>query len=531
MHQAFYRKWRPQVFDDVCGQEHITSVLRYEVEHGAFSHAYLFCGSRGTGKTTCAKILAKAVNCESPINGSPCGICASCQAIDSGAATDVLEMDAASNNGVDNIRDIRDEVVYAPSSLKKRVYIIDEVHMLSVSAFNALLKTLEEPPEHVVFILATTELQKLPATIISRCQRFDFRRITTDVLTERLRYIADREQLSLDPEAARMLAKLAQGGMRDAISLLELCSSSSREITPKTVVETVGITGRDSMINTVLAIANRDYEAIFEQIDEVVQSSKDLKVFWQNLIFFYRDLLVVKSTANAARYLDLTDVETEQITALAAKFKKETLLYHCKLLDEALFSIQRANEVKRVIAELTLIRMCDETLDQSNEALLSRIAKLEDAVAIGAFPTRETPKSENNVESARKTEKKEPVKTTEAKTEEPKAAPASTTQKRVLRPLRSWMEAVERLGASDAMLSSFCRAASAYTTEDEKILIRFTSEFALNMAKINGGEDKLRGALSVALRREIPSSALLLEVQANAEKSALDEIIEAANEL
>ena len=214
MHQALYRKWRPKTFDDVCGQEQVTSVLKYETEHRAFSHAYLFCGSRGTGKTTCAKILAKAVNCEHPVNGSPCGTCAACRAIEDGSATDVLEMDAASNNGVDNIRDIRDEVVYAPSSLRYRVYIIDEVHMLSVSAFNALLKTLEEPPEHVVFILATTELQKLPATIISRCQRFDFRRISLDALTGRLTYIAEQEKIGLEPEAARMLAKLAQGGMR-----------------------------------------------------------------------------------------------------------------------------------------------------------------------------------------------------------------------------------------------------------------------------------------------------------------------------
>ena len=210
MHQALYRKWRPQTFDDVCGQEHITSILRYEAEHRAFSHAYLFCGSRGTGKTTCAKILAKVVNCESPVNGNPCGKCEACKAIDSGAATDVLEMDAASNNGVDNIRDIRDEVVYSPAMLRYRVYIIDEVHMLSASAFNALLKTLEEPPEHVVFILATTELQKLPATIISRCQRFDFRRISTEHLMARLAYIAKEENIVLHTDAARMLAKLAQ---------------------------------------------------------------------------------------------------------------------------------------------------------------------------------------------------------------------------------------------------------------------------------------------------------------------------------
>ena len=251
MYQAFYRKWRPRRFDDVCGQEHITSVLRYETEHGAFSHAYLFCGSRGTGKTTCAKILARAVNCEHPEGGNPCGQCAACRAIEEGTTTDVIEMDAASNNGVDNIRDIRDEVVYAPSALKKRVYIIDEVHMLSASAFNALLKTLEEPPAHVVFILATTELHKLPATIVSRCQRFDFRRISMDALISRLTYIAGQEGLELEPEAARMLARLAQGGMRDAISLLELCAGSRGVITPAAVNEAVGSAGREALERTV----------------------------------------------------------------------------------------------------------------------------------------------------------------------------------------------------------------------------------------------------------------------------------------
>ena len=244
MHQALYRKWRPQVFDDVCGQEHITSILKYETENNRFSHAYLFCGSRGTGKTTCAKILAKAVNCESPVNGSPCNKCASCRSIDAGVATDVLEMDAASNNGVDNIRDIRDEVVYSPSALKYRVYIVDEVHMLSGNAFNALLKTLEEPPSHVVFILATTELQKLPSTIISRCQRFDFRRISTDVLVDRLAFISDKEGIEYETDALRVIARLARGGMRDAISLLELCAGTRRKVTVDVVDETVGSGGR-----------------------------------------------------------------------------------------------------------------------------------------------------------------------------------------------------------------------------------------------------------------------------------------------
>ena len=528
MHQALYRKWRPQTFNDVCGQEHITSVLRYEAEHNAFSHAYLFCGSRGTGKTTCAKILAKAVNCESLIDGSPCGECAACRAIDSGAATDVLEMDAASNNGVDNIRDIRDEVVYAPSSLKKRVYIIDEVHMLSVSAFNALLKTLEEPPEHAVFILATTELQKLPATIISRCQRFDFRRISTEALMGRLNYIAEQEGIGLDPEASRMLAKLAQGGMRDAISLLELCAGGNRRVTPEVVSDSVGMTGRDSMVATVNAIAAQDYDVLFAQIEEVVRSSKDLSVFWQNLISFYRDMLVVKATANSAAYLDLTDAESEQIRDAAKKFRRETLLYHCKLLEDALFAMQKANAVKRIVAELTLVRMCDEALDLSNEALLSRIAKLEDAVVLGSFAAKPATVEKPRPEP---TEGVQPVAKMELPVEKTQAKSSDAGEgKRVLRQLRHWMEVVERIGSTDPMMSSFCRAANAYKTEDEKILVRTDSDFAKTMIEQNGGKDRLRAALSAVLKREITDAMLTVEVCATQSASALDEIIRAAEE-
>ncbi len=533
MHQAFYRKWRPQVFDDVCGQEHITSVLKYETEKGAFSHAYLFCGSRGTGKTTCAKILAKAVNCESPKNGSPCGVCSSCQAIDSGAATDVLEMDAASNNGVDNIRDIRDEVVYAPSTLKKRVYIIDEVHMLSVSAFNALLKTLEEPPAHVVFILATTELQKLPATIISRCQRFDFRRISTETLMSRLFYIAEQEGIRLEKDAARALAKQAQGGMRDAISLLELCAGGGREVTLDSVNETVGATGRDSMAETVKAISERNYDALFGVIDEVVRSSKDLLVFWQNLISFYRDMLVVKTTEGADAYLDLTDAESEQLHATAALFRRETLLYHCKLIDEALFAMQRANTVKRIVAELTLVRMCDETMDQSNEALLSRIAKLEDTVALGSYAAprvtaepkqKEEDDNETSAEAPKQEPSPQPIPDSigQAERQEPKA--------RVLRPLRCWMEVVERIGANDPMISSFCHAAKAYAVDEGGVIVRFPSPFALDMIQKDGGRERLRAALSATLKREISDAALVMEVEPPQSKTVLDEIIEAMGE-
>ena len=316
------------------------------------SHAYLFCGSRGTGKTTCAKILAKAVNCASPVNGSPCNKCESCRSIDAGTATDVLEMDAASNNGVDNIRDIRDEVVYTPSSLKYRVYIVDEVHMLSGSAFNALLKTLEEPPAHAIFILATTELHKLPSTIVSRCQRHDFRRISTDTLVSRLAYISDKEGIEYDPGALRIIAKMAQGGMRDAISLLELCAGGRERI---------------------------------GAVENVVRSSKDISAFWQDLISFYRDMLVVKTTKEAKNYLDLTDDEMEKLSAVAALFTKETLLYHCRVLDDTLYSMQKAGFAKRTVAEMALVKMCDMSLEVSNDTLLARLSKLESAVAMGSF--------------------------------------------------------------------------------------------------------------------------------------------------
>ena len=529
MHQALYRKWRPQTFDDVCGQEHITSVLRYEAENGAFSHAYLFCGSRGTGKTTCAKILAKVVNCEHPVNGNPCGTCAACRAIDSGAATDVLEMDAASNNGVDNIRDIRDEVVYSPSALKYRVYIIDEVHMLSISAFNALLKTLEEPPEHVVFILATTELHKLPATIISRCQRFDFRRISTDALVARLEHIAREEGIALDPTAARMLAKLAQGGMRDAISLLELCAGVERKVTPEIVENSVGLTGRGAMLETANAVAARDYDVLLEQIAAVVRSSKDIAVFWQDLISLWRDMMVIKTTKNAATYLDLTDHEMAQMKEVTRKFSKETLLYHCKLMEDALFAMKNYNAVKRVLAEMTLIRMCDASLDTSEEAILSRIAQLEEQMLTGRTFA--------------------PAKAEETKAAAPKAAPApqkaeqtppapvvptipSNAEKRILRPIRNWMEAAERIGRNAPMLAGLVKSARAYTTEDGQVIVRFENSFAMDMMDKDDARDRLRAAVSTVLRREVTDRELIYEVTGKTDaKNVIDEIIEAAEEV
>ncbi len=537
MHQALYRKWRPQVFDDVCGQEHITSVLRYEVEHNALSHAFLFCGSRGTGKTTCAKILAKAANCESPVNGNPCGKCAACVSIDNGSATDVLEMDAASNNGVDNIRDIRDEVVYTPSALKYRVYIVDEVHMLSTSAFNALLKTLEEPPAHVIFILATTELHKLPATIISRCQRFDFRRISLPVLAQRISYIAQQEGFLLESDAAERIAKHAQGGMRDAISLLELCGSARKKIDIQTVNEMIGSSGREGMLPVVRAVAGADYDKIFAVIDEAVSSSRDLTVFWQDLISIYRDMLVLKTTDAAARYLDLTDTETAELQSLCASLSRSTLLAHCKLLEDALFAMQKANAIKRMVAELTLIRMCDPALDTSPESMLSRIARLEDVVAGVPMTLPATPAMSERPASRAPKPKEEntPAPTQKAdKPASPTPAPAPGVPKegegtRVLQRMRGYMNFVERVRRENGMLGSFLPEAKGFTDEQGRVILQFQNDFAISMLKSDTAT--LAAALTAELKRPVSPADIVFEVpskESAVKDTVLDDLLDAA---
>lgn len=503
MHQALYRKWRPKTFDEVCGQEHITSILKQEATEGSFNHAYLFCGSRGTGKTTCAKILSRVVNCENVVGGNPCGKCPSCLAIENGTTTDVLEMDAASNNGVDNIRDIRDEVVYSPSLLKYRVYIVDEVHMLSSSAFNALLKTLEEPPAHAIFILATTELHKLPATIVSRCQRFEFRRIATDALTGRIKYIANEENINIDDGAARLIARYSQGGMRDAISLLELCASTGEEINVNTVNETVGSAGRERMMDIVSAILNKDYDLLFSEIDAVVSSSKDITVFWQDLISLYRDILVVKTVKESSKYLDLTDFEAKKLSELASGFSRELLLYHCKMLEDALYSMQSNGTVKRIVAELCFVKMCDDRLSTSNEALLARINKLEARLAAGV--PIQTERTEQVTEKRESPIPPQPKK----KQPEPTAPKAvNNNSENVKKPLKAWSEALRTVRGLDVSAYAFLKKSRAYSAEDGKIHVLTDATFAVDRPEIKRA---LAAALTDLLERSVADTDIVYE--------------------
>ena len=488
MHQALYRKWRPSTFADVVGQDHITSVLSYEVAEKTLNHAYLFCGSRGTGKTSCAKILAKAANCRHSVNGEPCNKCESCLSIDAGTSLDVLEMDAASNTGVDYIRDIRDEVVFTPSEMSTRVYIIDEVHMLSEGAFNALLKTLEEPPTSVIFVLATTELQKIPATILSRCQRFDFRRISVDDITGRLLYIAKEEDIELETDAARLIAKLSQGGMRDAISLLELCAGEGGKVTTALVEDKAGVCGRESVISVGNLIAAKDYPGIFAAIADIYRSSKDLTVFLNDLISLYRDMLVIRAmrltdaASTDKEILDVSENEFRDLKTLAEKFRYPTMIYHTKLLKEAVVSIGRGAD-KRMTAEITLVRMCSGAAGDSSEALSARIDQLERKIAEGAFALPVQPSAQ---ETPKATEDR-PVQQPAEKKQEMSAPPEQAEE---LTEYYDWMEIVSSYSRFDASTVPFLESCRAFSSV-ESLIIEIYDAMALAMLEKNRAADRI----------------------------------------
>ena len=320
MYQVLYRKWRPKVFSDVVGQPQVTVTLRNELKAGRVSHAYLFTGSRGTGKTTCAKILAKAVNCLNPKDGDPCGKCEICCGIDNGSVLDVSEIDAASNNGVDSIRELREEVNFTPAVAAYRVYIIDEVHMLSAGAFNALLKTLEEPPAHVIFILATTELHKVPATILSRCQRLDFHRIAPETMADRLQYIGEQEGAQIEQEAALMIARLSDGALRDALSLLDQCIGRSKKVTPEIVSDSAGLSGEEYRVQITDAIAQQDTATLLTIVDELHRSSKDMVRLTGELIAHFRNIMLYKTMKNPRGLIIAGAEEQEQIERQAHLF-------------------------------------------------------------------------------------------------------------------------------------------------------------------------------------------------------------------
>lgn len=407
IYQALYRKYRPRTLDEVCGQDHITETLKAQVASGRLSHAYLFIGTRGTGKTSCAKILAKAVNCEHPVNGNPCCQCAACRGIDDGTVMDVVEIDAASNNGVDNIRALRDEAVFSPASVKKRVYIVDEVHMLSIAAFNALLKILEEPPEHLMFILATTELRKVPATILSRCQRYSFRRLDAEVISKRLDYIAAQEGFNLTEGASKLLARLADGGMRDAISLLDQCSSAP-VIDENAVLEATGLAGNRRVADLLSAISKNDAVAALDVFSSLWRDGKDPSSLLSDLCALMRDVLLSELAPRGGVSLMSGAYDAKTISGFARVFTKEELLRNMQRAQDAIAAL-RDSPSPRTCVELCLVSLCDPALNSGIPELLARISRLEAgtppprAPAVEAAPEPEpisVPESEHTYEPA-----------------------------------------------------------------------------------------------------------------------------------
>ena len=357
MYQALYRKWRPQDFSAVYGQPHVTKTLQNQLCSGRISHAYLFTGSRGTGKTTCAKILSKAVNCLSPVDGNPCNECEICRGIDNGSILDVIEIDAASNNGVDNIRDLREEANFTPANAKYRVYIIDEVHMLSIGAFNALLKTLEEPPSHVIFILATTEIHKLPSTILSRCQRFDFKRIAPEDITSRLLYVAEKENVNLTENAANLIARIADGGMRDALSLLDRCFAMGTDIDENAVSDAAGIAGTIHLFSFSEYVANGDFTSSLKLVSKLHSESCDIDSLCTELTLHFRNLMVAKTVSECEGLIVCSKDELASLKERAASLKLSKILDCIEILEQTSKNIKNAAN-KKIQLEAAVIKMC-----------------------------------------------------------------------------------------------------------------------------------------------------------------------------
>lgn len=378
---ALYRKFRPNEFEDVKGQDAIVTTLKNQIRTGRIGHAYLFCGTRGTGKTTVAKIFAKAVNCEKPLEGSPCEECETCRSISAGTSMNVIEIDAASNNGVDNIREIREEVAYRPTEGRYKVYIIDEVHMLSIGAFNALLKTLEEPPEYVIFILATTEAHKIPVTILSRCQRYDFKRISIETISARLNDLIEREGLDVEEKAVRYIAKMADGSMRDALSLLDQCAAFyiGERLTYDHVLEVLGAVDTDVFSKLLRELLARDVKKVIGTVDELMMQGRELSQLAADFTWYLRNLLLIKSSDNME---DVLDVSTENLTQLKEEsqlIENDELIRYIRVFSELTNQLKYATQ-KRVLMEVTFIKLCKPEMETSQDTLLSRIRALEEEV-------------------------------------------------------------------------------------------------------------------------------------------------------
>ncbi|MEE1279523.1 MAG: DNA polymerase III subunit gamma/tau [Oscillospiraceae bacterium] len=483
MHKALYRKWRPQIFEDVIGQDYIVTVLKNQVATGKVGHAYLFTGSRGTGKTTCAKIFSKAVNCECNVNGDPCRSCHICQSVGNGSAIDVVEIDAASHTGVDNIRDIIEESAFLPAVCKYRVYIIDEAHMLSTSAFNALLKIMEEPPAHVIFILATTEVHQVPVTIISRCQRFDFSRIEDSLIVSQLLKVADGEGIQLDEDAAEVIARLADGGMRDALSLFDQCASFDNHVTRSVVSKVSGQADRSFILEMAEAVANENAAVALKLTRQAHSTSLSFSFITSELISFYRDVMIAKSVGCNDSDLFAIGTDLEALSSYAAKMSLSQIMFCLDTLSETLNTLGKS-AYPNVLFEQCMIKLCSPFLISDPEAILARLEKLEKrllSVPADFSPFAAPVKSENMHEAAPQTTENKQIAAPKAP-EAPKApaAPAATPANGK-QPFELWDKVLSALSLSNPPLLGALRQSKAYIEND--IVYIDTNDFSFAILK------------------------------------------------
>ena len=515
MYRVLYRKWRPAVFTDVSGQEHITSTLQNEVSSGRLNHAYLFTGSRGTGKTTCAKILAKAVNCLNPQNGNPCGECEICKGIDDGSILDIVEMDAASNRKIDDIRQIIDEVQFKPAKCKYRVYIVDEVHMLTTEAFNALLKTLEEPPEHVIFILATTEVHKLPQTIRSRCQRFDFHRIPPKAIADRVEYVVSQENAEITESAALMLASVADGALRDALSLLDSCLAVSSHIDEEVVRNAAGLVSKTYLFELATAIINKNPTKSLEIIDRLYSESKDMARLCDELVEHFRALMLIKTIKNPRDILIMSDDEFEQAVTQSDYLSLADIVFYMDVLSRAYQRMGRGTG-DRTELEMALVKLSATELDGTVEALTARVTALEKAVKRGITVNYAQPAQQSvQAEVAQSAS----VPNTQIEVEEPFAKPEPEHKKAPVAkpapevksvaqrasvnldelydnavPFARWVEVVDSLKSVSRSIAAAFAGSTAYESGNY-LLIDTNNELAFDLLRQNGRRAEIKQTL------------------------------------
>ena len=503
---ALYRKFRPQEFEDVKGQEHIVTTLKNQIKADRIGHAYLFCGTRGTGKTTIAKIFAKAVNCQHPEDGSPCGNCPSCKAIAAGSSMNVIEIDAASNNGVDNIREIREEVAYSPAEGKYKVYIIDEVHMLSIGAFNALLKTLEEPPSYVIFILATTEAHKIPVTILSRCQRYDFRRISIGTISGRLTELMEREQVIVEPKAIRYIAKAADGSMRDALSLLDQCIAFylGQELTYDRVLNVLGAVDTEVFSKMLRQIMAKDISGVIARLEELIIEGREPGQFVMDFTWYLRNLLLLQSSDNMEDVLDISSENLALLKEEAAMVDAVELMRYIRIFSELSNQIRYAVQ-KRVMMEIALIKLCRPEMEKDYDSLALRVAQLEKKIEnglpapyptdISVSPGQEMPAGANgNLPAGAYGESAFSGRQT-AKPALPKAIPEDVQQI-----VRNWRSIVEELSGG---LKNYLKLARPSLSEGGQLLLILEDEVAESFVNTEEHRQELTDAMARKTGKEV----------------------------